>query len=952
MTKNQIAFLLILILTAQIGYGKSLQDSLNAAYGASLPSDTRFLRLPNGLRCYLAHNAKPERRAEIRLVINAGSLLEDDDQRGLAHVLEHLAFNGSKRFPKQAIVKYLEERGMDFGAHTNAYTTADETLYQMQIPTDSLSVLATALDIIADWSSSALTLDSAAIEKERSIVIEEWRIGDLGWQGRITHSFLSAFYGDSRYQQRLAIGTKSSLDSFRHDAVRRFYQDWYVPHNMALVVVGDIPLDSLERLVRERLSGLPARANGRSIAQERSAMRLLPTSTDSLPIIRIVVDKEMPSIICETHWRRAVQSITTQDHYKQSLLRGLTLALVNNRFAELATASAKPPFRNASVTSSEQSRLLGSTSLSLEPSEALFTSYEAVLVELRRIKRDGFLPSEITRAKAGVQKSMMMAYNERRNIPSSVRAETLVNHALTGSLVVDPEKQHRRDSSIVAQSSAEDLRQMVNTLFPLGSPQQITFIAVSPQDSSGITPSSVRALLHRADTAQMQPYREDSVRKQILSLIPSRGKILRERFYARSGVTEWRLSNGVRVLLKPTPFKNDQILIQSVVEGGLSLAPAQEYLAAKMAIGLQAPSVAGVGNLTASELNRLLIGKSVAVTPFADRLYHGMTTVCSPSDSETALQLFYAAHTAPRFDSVSSSTTKQGALQAFGNRANSPLTTFQDTINAVLYGNHYAVRSPTRTEIQEWNHQRHGHSFFRQLFGNMRGGTVLIVGAFDVERMKPQILRYIGGLPTKISPLRFRDIDIYPKQHPFDKIIRKGAEAQGYTFIAYTGFLPEWTLKLDITTDIVREIADTKLRETLRNDAGGVYASHVNVEILTKPRPYFQATVSFPSEPQRTDELATQTAALWERLRADGLQERDLQEAKTKLLAARQTSMNDNDAWLQRLQFWTQQGDSPERIMDYVPTLETINLEDVRRAFQILFGTTSTARFVLLPEKL
>ncbi|MFY8000791.1 MAG: M16 family metallopeptidase, partial [Candidatus Kapaibacteriota bacterium] len=478
MTKNQIAFLLILIFTTQIGYGKSLQDSLNAAYGASLPSDIRFLRLPNGLRCYLAHNAKPERRAEIRLVINAGSLLEDDDQRGLAHVLEHLAFNGSNRFPKQAIVKYLEERGMDFGAHTNAYTTADETVYKMQIPTDSLSVLATALDIVADWSSSALNLDSAAIEKERSIVIEEWRIGNLGWQGRITHSFLSAFYGDSRYQQRLAIGTKSSLDSFRHEALRRFYRDWYIPKNMALIVVGDIPLDSLECLVRERLSGLPARESRRNIAQERSAMRLLPTSTDSLPIVSVVVDKEMSSIICETHWRSAVQSITTQDHYKQSLLRGLALALVNSRFAELATASAKPPFRNASVTSSEQSRLLGSTSLSLEPSEALFTSYEAALVELRRIKRDGFLPSEIARAKAGFQKSMTMAYNERRNIPSVVRAEALIAHALTGSLVVDPEKQHWRDSSIIAQSSAEDLRQLVNTLFPLGSPQQITFIAV------------------------------------------------------------------------------------------------------------------------------------------------------------------------------------------------------------------------------------------------------------------------------------------------------------------------------------------------------------------------------------------------------------------------------------------------------------------------------------------
>ncbi len=952
MSKNHKTFLLILIFAAQIGYGKSLKDSIDAAYGASLPSDIRFFTLPNGLRCYLAHNAKPERRAEIRLVINAGSLLEDDDQRGLAHVLEHLAFNGSKRFPKQAIVKYLEERGMDFGAHTNAYTSADETLYQMQIPTDSLSVFATALDIVADWSS-ALTLDSAAIEKERSIVIEEWRMGYLGLQGRINHAFTSTFYGNSRYHQRLPIGTKSSLDTFKHEALRRFYRDWYVPKNMALVVVGDIPVDSLERFIRERLSEIPARESVRIVAQERAAMRLLPTSADSLPIVSIIADKEMPSIICETHWRSAVQSITTQDQYKKSLLRGLTLALINNRFAELATASTKPPFRSASVTWSEQSRLLSSASLSLEPSEALFTSYEAALVELRRINRDGFLPSEIARAKAGTQKSMMMAYNERRNIPSSVRVGALVSHALTGSLVIDPEQQYKRDSTTLAQSSPDELRQMATTLFPIGSPQQLTFIAVSPQDSSGITPSSVRTLLHRADTAPIQPYREDSVQKRILSVMPPRGTILRERFYARSGVTEWRLSNGVRVLLKPTPFTNDQILIQSVAEGGLSLAPPQEYLAAKTAIALQAPSVAGVGALTATELGRVLTGKSVAVTPFADRLYHGMTAVCSPSDIETALKLFYAAHTAPRFDSVSSTTAKQRELQSFGNRANAPLTVIQDSINAILYDNHYAVRTPTRTEIQDWNHQQHGFPFFRQLFGNMRGGTVSIVGSFDIKSMKAQILRYIGGLPTKISPLRFRDIGAYPKQvTAAEKTIRKGAEAQAYTFIASTTFLPEWTLKFDITTDIVREIADTKLRETLRNDAGGVYASNVDVDVQTKPRPYVQTSISFPCEPQRVGELATSTAALWERLRADGIQERDVQEAKTKLLAARQTSMNDNNKWLERLQFWTRQGDSPERIFEYVPTLEAINREDVRRAFHLLFGTTNRARFVLLPEKL
>lgn len=944
-----ILFTVIFFLCCEIKLFAQEKSASESAF--HLPQDIRTFTLSSGLRCYIAHNAKPERRAEIRLVVNVGSLLEDNDQRGLAHFLEHLAFNGSKRFPKQAIVKYLEARGMSFGAHTNAYTSADETVYQMQIPTDSLSVLATALDIVADWSS-ALTLDSTAIEKERSIVIEEWRMRDLGLQGRVNDSFLSAFYGDSRYLKRLPMGTKSSLDTFRHETVRRFYRDWYAPQNMTLVVVGDIPLDSLERLVREHLAVIPAREGMRNIAQERSAMRLLPTGGDSLPAITIFVDKEMPSTLCETHWRSAFEATTTNTLYRQSVIRNLSLSLVNSRLAERATASAKPPFRSASVRWSPQNRLFGSVALAIEPSDALFTSYEAALVELRRIKRDGFLLEEIARTKAGFQKSIAVAYNERQNIPSAVRADALVNHALTGTLLRAPEEQYRLDSSIVANSSAEELHELVKLLFPIGALQQMTFIAVPPQDSIGISPESVRAVLRRADSAQILSYREDTVQKQILSALPPcKSSIVRERFYARSGVTEWRLSNGVRVLLKPTTFKNDQILIQSVLEGGLSLASEQEYLAAKMAISLQAPSVAGVGELTASELNKVLSGKSVSVTPYADGLYHGMTAVATVSDIETAFQLFYAAQTAPRLDSVSVNIAKQRELQAFGNRANSPFTAYQDTVNAILYGNHYAVRSATLSELKEWNHSAKGYPFYRRLFSTVRGSTVVVVGAFDTAQIKPLILQYIGSLPTKKAPTRFSDINMYPKPGKVDITVRKGSDAQGYTLIAYTGFLPEWTLKFDITADILREIADTKLREALRNDAGGVYASQVSIEIIPKPRPYFQATVYFPSEPERTSELAKRTAALWETFRTSGIQESDLTEAKTKLLAVRETSMKDNDVWLQRLQFWTRQGESPERILDYVPMVEAISLADVRRAVDMVLCSPNTARFVLLPEK-
>ncbi len=885
-------------------------------------------------------------------MVNAGSLLEDIDQRGLAHIVEHLAFNGSKRFPKQAVVKYLEERGMNFGAHTNAYTSYDETVYQMQIPTDSLSVMTTALDIVADWVS-ALTLDSAAIEKERGIVIEEWRLGYLGVQGRITTRYLESLYHDSRYAERLTIGTKSSLDSFRVEAVRRFYRDWYVPQNMALVIVGDIQPDSLERSIREHLAVVPPRIAPRLVAQERDTMGLTAfnINSSSPPRITVVIDKEMPNTICVTNWRHLSQPITTKSAYRQHLLRVITLALTNNRLQNRATASAKPPFRSASVSFEQSNRVMATSSLSVEPSDALFTSYEAVLAELYRICRDGFLPSEIRRVQASLRKSILTTFNERQNITSAARAEECIANALTGAFIISPEDRYRLDSSIIAGVSAEDVRQTAQILFPLGSAQQLTFIATSPQDSTGITQETVRSVLRRAETTQLDSFREDTSRKPLLTKLPQLGALLREHFFPRTGITEWRLSNGVRVLLKPTTFKNDQVLLQSVAEGGLSLAAEAQYLAAKMAATLQAPSVAGVGMLTASDLTKFLADKSVSVIPYTERFSHGMNGVSSASDVETLLQLFYAAHIHPRRDSASMDVAKERERQSFGNRANHPANVLQDSIDAVLYSNHYAARSSTLSEIEAWHHLDSGYNFYKRLFGNMRGGTVVLVGAFDIKRIKPLVLRYCGGLPTAFIPHKLRDNGGYPADGKREVIVRKGSDNQAMTYSIYTNFLPEWTLKLDVTADIMREIADTKLREVLRNDAGGVYASGVSVDFSTKPRPRFIATVFFPSETGRANELYERTTVLLKNLAGDAIQEKDLQEAKTKLRKARELSLQDNASWLSRLTFWAQQGETPERILEYREILNAVTLNEVRTTVGIIFQTPNVSKFVLMPTK-
>jgi zinc protease len=909
----------------------------------------RITKLPNGMGCYIVKNKKPEHRAEIRLVVNAGSLLEDDDQRGLAHLLEHLAFEGTKRFPEQRVIKFLEERGMTFGSHTNAYTSGDETVYEMQVPSDSAHVLATALDIVVDWAV-ALTMDSAAIEKERSIVIEEWRMRELGMQGRINTAFYKEFYHGSRHGVRLTIGTKSSLDTFHHEAVRRFYRDWYTPANMAVVVVGDIEPDTVQRLVQERLGTLYQLTPKRNVAQERSSMRLVPNDSIRAPRIVLHIDKELHTTVCETHWRTTADSAITHEDYRRAIVQSLALALINSRLNERAVSSAKPPFRRAYVQWNPQDRLNASTSLAVEPSAALFTSYEEALKDMRRILRDGFLPTEITRAKSSMLKSASVRFKERENTPSVSIAKSCVSLFLTGGSIVEPAYLLHLDTTMIANITAAELHQTAVRLFPIGQSQQLTFIGVPPQDSLGMTEESVRAVLARADTARIEPYQETTTTQRLLKNIPPLGKIVRERKYAKTGVTEWLLANGVRVLLKPTDFQQDQIVLQSSVEGGLSLAEKSQYLAAKMAAELQDPSLCGVGALSASELAKFLADKSVSIKPYTERLHHGINGSASAADLETMLQLFYAVHTTPRADSVSFLIAKERQLQAYSNRTNSPTNIYQDAIDSVLSDNHYTIRAATRHEIEQWQHIDSGYAFYKRLFQNMRGSTVTLVGAFDVERVKPLVVRYIGNIPTKFIPLRFRDEVGYPKSGKVNVTIHKGQDAQGYAFTAITGFMREWTSTIDMEADVLTEILNTKLRETLRNDAGGVYACEAGIQCFSQPRPRFVTSLFFPCEPNRVSMLRDRAITLLRDIKKGTITEQELRDAKAKLLADREPSMKDNPSWLTRITFWTRLGYSLEQVLEYNNVLAAITLPQLQQAANRFFDESNIGTFILLPE--
>jgi zinc protease len=730
---------------------------------------------------------------------------------------------------------------------------------------------------------------------------------------------------------------------------------------MAVVIVGDVDVNGVEQLLQEQMRELPTPQAPRP----KPALRLTPTFTpaDTVQVL-MFADKEATSSFTETHWRHPAARTSTAAEYQHLVQQNMLFALINSRLSDIILSSSRPPFRAASVAWSPSTRSLASAVLFVEPSDALVTSHEAALRELQRIRQHGFLPTELERVKNNFRKSVASVFNERGSITSAARAEECVAHALTGDAVFSPEERYHLDTSAIAAATTESMRLLACKVFSANDLHRLTLIGMLPQDTSGVRNEQFWLASRRTEAVQTEPYKEMVVAKRLLEKIPAAGTILRERSYPRISAVEWLFANGARVILKPTDFKQDEILLHSFAEGGLSLASEQQYFAARMAASLQDPFISGVGTgtnaLAAPELRKTLNGKAVRLTPYIETRYHGINASCTAADLEQMLQLLYATYTAPRLDSTNATVAREAQLQSIGSRLNDPQAALQDTIAAVLFDNHYTKRPTTRAMLEAWSHIKDGYPYFCARFRSVRGAAFVLVGAFSPERVKPLVARYIGGLPSRLLPEKAKNTHRYPNTGRFDITVRKGGDPQASVSLQYAGALDTlnytsgWTLKRDVAAIVLQVVLDTKLREALRNDAGGVYASRADIELTAKPESRYQSVVMFPCAPERVEELTEKARVVIDSLRAGFIREAYLKDAKAQIRTVLASIIKENSAWIRRMASLLQQGESPERVMDVDAVLESITSEDVCAMSRLCLqenGQTSVARFVLQPEK-
>ncbi len=906
---------------------------------SQLPIDPNVIsgRLPNGLHYFIRKNARPEKRAELRLAVNAGSVLEGDDQRGLAHFVEHMAFNGTRRFEKQELINFIERIGMRFGAHLNAYTSFDETVYMLRVPTDKPAVVDTAFQILEDWAQ-AVAFDSAEIEKERGVVIEEWRAG-LGAEERIREKHFPVLFRESRYATRLPIGDRKTLETFDHAALKRFYRDWYRPDLMAVVAVGDFDPKAIETQIRRHFGALPARPP----SPERSTF---PVPDHDSTYVAIATDREATQSAVTVLYKQPVRDARTLGAYRRGIVESLYNSMLNDRLDEL-TQKPDAPFIGAG---SSQGRFIRSKEVYVLAAAvkdgAMDRGLEAVLTEAERVDRHGFTATELERAKQDLLRGYEQAYAEREKSESDGYADEYVRHFLEREPVPGISVEYELAKRFVPGIQLAEVNRLAREWIT----DRSRVVLASAPEKEGVQAASeaqLRAVLGRVRGKAVVAYADSVGAGALVAAEPAPGRIVSERVDTVLATREWTLSNGVRVILKPTDFKADELLVSAFSPGGTSLVPDSAYW--PVAFASQLVELGGVGNFDAIALQKKLAGKAAGASPYISGEYEGFSGGASPKDMETLFQLIYLYFTAPRRDSSAVLAFKQNAQAALAHRSADPDAAFADTLSAVMSQHHPRVRPITAELVDRLDLDR-SLALYRDRFADASDFTFVIVGTFRPDSLRPLVERYVASLPNRGRREAWRDVGIRPPASVVTREVRKGIEPKAQTQIVFTGdfdYNPNNRLAIRALADVL----EIKLRERLREALGGTYGADVFASPSRIPRPAYALTVSFGSDPTRVDELTRAVFAEIDSVKMHGPSADDLAKVKEMYLRQHETDLKQNRWWLGQLGAYAQNAESPQTLLVYPDRVRALTADRVREAARQWLNQDRYVKVSLLPEK-
>ncbi len=901
--------------------------------------------LSNGMSYYIRHNEEPRDRAQIALAVKAGSVHEEENQRGLAHFVEHMAFNGTERFAKQEIIEYIESIGSTFGPDLNAYTGFDETLYFLEIPTDDPEITENAFQILSDWAY-AISFDPEEVELERGVVLEEWRLSQ-GFNSRLRDNLLSLLFGSSRYADRAPIGLTEIIENAPVERLIEYYQRWYRPDLMAVVAVGDFDIEEIEAKVKQHFAPPP---EGEAYQERAAVAPSTERPTFDVPgydetRIEVFTDAESPGSQFILIRNLAPDKGQDSSAFRRYVVESLAFMMLNARLFE-RTQSADPPYLWAGSGRSAYVESLDILTFQawVEP-DGIETGLGAVLEEMQRVRQHGFTESELAREKSNLLSSVESAYKQREQTSSGTLVDEYVDHFFSGTPVPGIEAEWELYQELLPQISLAEFGEVSESWTQSGN---TGLLVVRPEE----TESSADADLASASLAQIAGARalqvdayEDVVGDvPLLATIPTPGSITAEEQIESIDAVKWTLSNGITVIAKQTDFKNDEVVFRSFSPGGHSLVSDDDHVSATYAAQLVSGS--GVGPHDNVTLDKLLAGQRVSVSPYIEELFEGFSGSGSPEDMETLFQLITLYATEPRLDPAFFSNYESRLRSVAEINAAEPDSVLFDTVNALLAQNHFRAR-PLSVELLEELSIEQAEAVYAERFADLSDSTFVFVGAFDWDELRSLTATYLASLPSTGRSEQWQDHGIDPPPGLVDHAVYSGTEPRSNTLVLFAGDM-EWSRQEALTLNVVGEVLGIRLRERVREQLGGTYSIGVSASGSSLPDQEYLAYVIFGSDPTRVEELFAEVIAEIDWLREGGEQSY-LDTVKEFLSTSRKEQLRNNGFWLGQIQSATQRGESFSEITGFDERLEALTLEEVASAAERYLTTDRYLRVVLFP---
>ena len=910
--------------------------ALSVALDQPVPVDPRITigYLPNGLRYYIRTNGRPMQRAELRLAVRVGSVVEDPDQVGLAHFVEHIAFNGSEHFAQQDLIRFMESIGMRLGPGVNANTGFDETVYMLHVPTDNPEAMNKAFLFLADVAHS-LSFEPAAIDKERGVIVEEWRQG-RGADTRMRDTQFPVLLRGSRYAERVPIGTKENIEQFKPEALERFYADWYRPDLMAVVAVGDFDKAGVERLIREHFAKIPAPERPRPRPSYE-----VPDHPETL--YAVATDREATMTTVSVYNMLPLRDQTTVGAYRQQQVERLYTRMLDARLAEL-WLKPDPPFvqaatdRGVFVRTKEAAMLVAAVR-----EDGIERGLDALVTESARAARFGFTATELEREKRSTLRIYEGAFAERDKEESSDLAAEFIRNFTQKEPIPGITYEYGLVQRFVPEVTLEE----VNKVAKEWAGGSRVVLVNAPQKPGLTVPDGTKlaAVIRNAMERNITAHVDVVANQPLLDRAPEPGTIAKTR--SRFGVTEWELSNGARVVLEPTSFKEDEVAFRATSPGGTSLASDKDFVAAMTAT--QVVGAGGLGHFDVIQLRNALSGKAASVNAFIGETEEGLAGGASPKDLETMFQLIYLNFTQPRADAASFKviTTQMKAMLA--NQQASPEWAFNQAVRAALSQNHPRARPLTPEMVDEMDLQK-SFTFYKDRFADASDFTFVFAGNFDLAAMKPLVERYLASLPSLRRHETWKNVGIAPPRGVVEKTVRKGIEAKSQAAIVFTGPFPV-DAPHQVALDALGVVVEMRLRQALREALGGTYDVRVDANASKIPEARYNVSIGFGCDPARTEELVKRLFREIEALKAQGPTAEEVSDAREALRRDHESALAQNGRLVEELADRYENSEDLADFFELPAQYAALTAEAVRDAARRCLDTGNYVRVTLYPER-